>query len=394
MMKVGLEPPVPAAQKQQGAGTASGRDQGFKSLLDQAQAAGEACQKGEETKNDGPGETAGEGGDSQNPPAQRLPLPEGLGILGELLLEPPVQGEGVKLEGEAALGKAPALPAAAAVPAEGPEKGTAQVQAQMPAQEPEAPAREAGVKAPVFQKTGVEEGGPVWGRMADSPKAEGQNQVQNPVQKEAWTAVQELGQEEAKGAAGQRPAGETQTKADAGPAQENLLEDGTKQALPQAASWREAEPLALREPSYSPAPETAGLSTSEPSLPEDLGQFLSSRLPPAGKELLVELEPAQLGKLTVRVVYEEGRALVSIVTENPKTLELLSRHSPQLAAILEENTGQATVVYTGRPGHQPQESFERQGQPQDNPQRDRQQENRRKREQTESFYQRFRLGLI
>ena len=60
----------------------------------------------------------------------------------------------------------------------------------------------------------------------------------------------------------------------------------------------------------------------------------------------MELEPAYLGKLTLRVAFEGGKTAVTVLASDQKTLDILSQNAGQIAHILEERTGQETVVYT------------------------------------------------
>lgn len=133
------------------------------------------------------------------------------------------------------------------------------------------------------------------------------------------------------------------------------------------------------------------LKTTPDTLPQDVAHMLGTRLPKGDGTLVIDLEPASLGKLTIEVVYEEGKAAVSILSSNPKTLELLSRSLSDIAYILEEKTGQETVIYTQETDRQPSYDTQRdQG---------RQEEQQDKREQkretpTDSFAQQLRLGLV
>ena len=126
---------------------------------------------------------------------------------------------------------------------------------------------------------------------------------------------------------------------------------------------------------------------------EDIGRTLAERFPQKDGTLTIELEPASLGKLTIQVLYEAGRATVSILATNPKALELLSQKASELATILEERTGQETIVYTEQPeSEQPYDEREREGQ-----QREREQdpeERQNSRAGQESFAQQLRLGLV
>ena len=93
-------------------------------------------------------------------------------------------------------------------------------------------------------------------------------------------------------------------------------------------------------------------------LPQELSKAMSSGQTTGSQTLTVELEPVSLGKLTIRVEYEAGRASVSILASNPKTLELLNEKASEIAAILKERTGEETVIYTQQPEPQQQEQYE------------------------------------
>lgn len=145
----------------------------------------------------------------------------------------------------------------------------------------------------------------------------------------------------------------------------------------------------VREPEHV---ASEPVRTSEPTLVNDVGRVIAQRLPASDGTLTIELEPASLGKLTIHVLYESGKATVSIMATNPRTMELLNARAGELASIIEERTGQDTVVYTEQPEQEPPFD-ERQGERQH---RDREQESREHRERTDqdSFMQQLRLGVI
>lgn len=139
-----------------------------------------------------------------------------------------------------------------------------------------------------------------------------------------------------------------------------------------------------------PRQETVTVPTTPETFPQDVGNRLAASLPRTDGTLTIELEPASLGKMTIRVVYEAGKAAVSIVSENPRTLELLSQNASEIARILEEKTGQVTEVYTPDPRQQMEE-----GQTgQEHRQRRQDEPEKQKHDQTESFTQMLRLGLV
>lgn len=59
-------------------------------------------------------------------------------------------------------------------------------------------------------------------------------------------------------------------------------------------------------------------------------------MPQKNGEITIELEPASLGRIIVRVTYDADRASVALMSANPRTLEILSRDAGSIAGMLEE----------------------------------------------------------
>lgn len=135
---------------------------------------------------------------------------------------------------------------------------------------------------------------------------------------------------------------------------------------------------------------TETVHTAPETFAQDLGTSLAQKLPAADGTLELELEPASLGKLTLKIMYEGERATVSIQTTNPKTLELLSQSADEIAQILKQRTGQETVIYT--PQTEQQQDWT-EGRNQEN-RREPQEQEKRQQDHTQSFAQQLRLGLI
>lgn len=160
---------------------------------------------------------------------------------------------------------------------------------------------------------------------------------------------------------------------------------------------RTSEPLQEMSP-VSQRAEQIPMKTTPEQLPQDLGKMLASRTLEAGRTLTVELEPANLGKLTIRLVYEGERASLSIMASNPRTLDMLSQRASEIAAILEEKTGQETIIYT-QPAQQGSEQYDEQqnqnrGKEQGEPEEQKSQRHGEDTHQAESFAQQLRLGLV
>lgn len=131
------------------------------------------------------------------------------------------------------------------------------------------------------------------------------------------------------------------------------------------------------------------LATAQDTLTEDLGNYLDTKISEKKGKLELSLEPARLGKLTIRLEYEKGKTEVTIFSTSVKTLEILSKEAGHLAQILEEKTGTPTVIYT------PEQTENRQNMDQDtgHGRNGRQDQKEQRQKQDDSFAQQLRLGL-
>jgi len=59
-------------------------------------------------------------------------------------------------------------------------------------------------------------------------------------------------------------------------------------------------------------------------------------LNPSAKRVVVDLNPEELGRLTIKMTMQDGRVSALVRAESPQTLELLERHLPELRAALAE----------------------------------------------------------
>ena len=89
--------------------------------------------------------------------------------------------------------------------------------------------------------------------------------------------------------------------------------------------------------------ETVDMSNMKQGL-ENLAKTMSEQISQGKNEFEIWLEPANLGKMAVKVAYEGGKAMLSIICMSEKTLEIVSQNAKSLGAILQQNTGTDTVV--------------------------------------------------
>lgn len=301
---------------------------------------------------------------------------------------------------------------------------TVTVEPEVPAEQPVDAAGEAVVQAVDMQPAaGMEQeaGQPESGIM-EAALEEPQAPERGPVREEAVEAPQKAAEnvtDEEAAAVSEQPrdipavreetAAKTETGTERQTGGRNLKTERTSDSsennqntVQEAAYGAQDFQKAVREETTAvPTERTAAdvpLKTTEQTLPEDLGHTLAARLSETGRTLTVELEPASLGKLTIRLVYEGDRAAVSILANNPRTLELLNQKASEIAAILEEKTGQETVIYTqpAEPNRDQSENDGRQGGQEggsENREEGRQSREKEK-HQADSFAQQLRLGLI
>lgn len=133
------------------------------------------------------------------------------------------------------------------------------------------------------------------------------------------------------------------------------------------------------------------LLTTENTLPEDLAKTVAEKFSGKSGMLRLELEPGSLGKLTIQMVYEEGKTVVSLMATNARTLELLSQRSAEIASILEDRTGEKTEILMYEP--QKNDSYT-DNQKEKEHGREEERRRNRKQESSASFLHQLRLGLV
>lgn len=110
-------------------------------------------------------------------------------------------------------------------------------------------------------------------------------------------------------------------------------------------------------------------------------------------EFEVELSPKNLGKITIKVLFEDGHATVSMLCSNSKTLSLLNENASNIGAIIQNNTGSQTTVNI----QEDKSLYEQQKQnSQGGNQQQQNQENQKnnRNQNSEDFIQQLRLGIV
>lgn len=160
----------------------------------------------------------------------------------------------------------------------------------------------------------------------------------------------------------------------------------------------------VQEKNYEPAPviraegDKAVTVTVNESNPEELDAKLSeqilSQIRTGKNDLELQLEPHNLGKILLKVSYEENQVNVSIVCSESKTLKLLSHSAAEIGSILEANVERPFQVVVEK-----QEADYLQNQQQKRQDGGQEQHQQHQQKQTddsnpEDFIQKLRLGIF
>ncbi|MGB5824011.1 MAG: flagellar hook-length control protein FliK [Proteocatella sp.] len=107
-------------------------------------------------------------------------------------------------------------------------------------------------------------------------------------------------------------------------------------------------------------------------------------------EYEIQLEPEQLGKIKVKISFEQGQTNISLICTNSKTLNLLSENISSLSQLIQDNTKTEVTVNT-----QEENDYVNDGQRQNEKQQQQEQRNRQngKEDQNPEFIDQMKLGL-
>ena len=144
--------------------------------------------------------------------------------------------------------------------------------------------------------------------------------------------------------------------------------------------------------------ERMNLLTKEEALPKDVAEFLGEKIDFHKGELKIELEPRSLGQITVKLNFQSGKASIVIFAENPKTLHLLQNGAEDMARIVEQKTGEQTRVIVHEENRREELFRDNDSNAKENrdeaERRLREAEEEKKKNHTEGFIHKMRLGLI
>lgn len=134
-------------------------------------------------------------------------------------------------------------------------------------------------------------------------------------------------------------------------------------------------------------------------LPEQLINQLESLRLQGKNEFEIQLEPANLGKIAMKISYDQGKASISLVCSNSMTATLLTSQAEQMGQLMEKHLGAPTEILVNQQENRSwQEDNQNQRQSQNSQQQKEEQERRYyealQHRNREDFLQQLRIGLI
>jgi flagellar hook-length control protein FliK len=131
-------------------------------------------------------------------------------------------------------------------------------------------------------------------------------------------------------------------------------------------------------------------------IPQKILDTLVSKVTTREKEFEILLEPGNLGKIAIKVAYEQERTIISIACSNEKTMELLTQSAKEIGTIIEMNMGSPTTIFVDKSeeNYLNQENNNQPGQEQKQQKEQSEQNTKGQKDESLDFIQQLRLGLI
>lgn len=154
-------------------------------------------------------------------------------------------------------------------------------------------------------------------------------------------------------------------------------------AQPQVQEMKPQEPVRMQVPQ----PE---------ELPEKVTDQLMAKMSEGVQEFEIHIEPANLGKIAVKILYQEGQATVSIMCSEKKTFEMIGRSAGEIGQVIEKNLGGTTTIVVDKQENDYLNQTRDDNQKNEQNGQEQQKEGKKNQdaEDAEQFLQKLRLGLM
>ncbi len=129
------------------------------------------------------------------------------------------------------------------------------------------------------------------------------------------------------------------------PSRDAAGKGGTDKEALELLAGRQAGPAPVREPEVQRPQQTPAPAPAQP--PEQTEQIraqITRNLEDNNMEFQMQLKPAELGRVNVKIVLEGGRMAVEIAAAQPKSAELLQRQAAELITALKASGVELSTV--------------------------------------------------
>ena len=202
-----------------------------------------------------------------------------------------------------------------------------------------------------------------------------------------------------------QPVQEVQPETKTTPVQQKAETSGEQESMAQPDSRLAEQAVQVQNPEPSTAPAVQEMKPQEPAriqvpqpeeLPEKVTDQLMAKISEGVQEFEIHIEPANLGKIAVRILYQEGQATVSIMCSEKKAFDILGRNAGEIGQIIDKNLGGTTTIVVDKQENdylnQTRDENQKNGQngEQERPKDGKKEQNP---EDAQDFLQKLRLGL-
>lgn len=155
------------------------------------------------------------------------------------------------------------------------------------------------------------------------------------------------------------------------------------------------EKIVSKEGTQSKFYETMKVRSPE-EIPQTLAEKIIDKSAKGVRKFEIQIEPKNLGKMAVKLEYQNGEATISIVCTEAKTLELVKKNVNDIRMVVQRNLQEDMVVFVDE---KKAETFEQQGNGNSDAGRESEWERQREKRRRETranenrFLQELRLGL-
>ena len=170
----------------------------------------------------------------------------------------------------------------------------------------------------------------------------------------------------------------------------------SNQDAQQAAAAAPETPVRTEMQAAAPK-ETVTVRVHQPAeLPEEVTEQIVTKMENGIDEFEIHIEPENLGKIAVKISYQQGEANVSLICSEKKAVEALGNNLKEICGVIERNFGGHTTVIVEKPENDYlNQARDDNGQGRQEAQQEQNKEGRKEQNEddTEQFLQKLRLGL-